>query len=146
MSTEAVGSTEVVVATPAPVLVSAPAPVPLTAVPAIDAAPGERTKRKYTKRAAKWAEKAEKPKRKYTKRADKAKAPKAAKVKKVKAAKPPKEKKEKRIAGTKAQGQVPKPVMRFLKNLAKEQESTVGVLVGLAVTRYAKTQGYNPEA
>jgi hypothetical protein len=122
------------VPTPAP-LASAAAPVPLTAVPAAEAAV-PRIKRKYTKRAAKAD--APKAKRKYTKRAAKADAPKA---KKVKA-----EKKPKRVAGVKAQGQVSKGCMRFMKGLAKEKDETVGALVGLAVERFAKSQGYNPEA
>ena len=121
-------------AVPVPPPAPAAAPVPLTAVP--EAAEAPRTKRKYTKRAIKAD--APKAKRKYTKKAVKAKAPKAAKA--------PKEKKPKRVAGTKAQGQVAKGVMRFLKNLAKEQDSSVGVLVGTAVTRFAKSQGFDPEA
>jgi hypothetical protein len=111
------------------------APVPLTAVPEVPAE-APRTKRKYTKRAVTAAPKG---KRKNAKKEVKAKAPKAAKKAKA-------EKKPKRVAGTKAQGQVSKGCMRFLKNLAKEKDETVGALVGVAVERYAKSQGYDPEA
>jgi len=132
--------TPAVAVAPPPAAAVAVAPVPLTAAPAEAAAPVERVKRKYTKRAVK-ADAPVKAKRKYTKRAVKAAAPKKAKV-----AKAPKEKKAKRVAGTKAQGQVAKGVMRFLKAAAKEQDTTVGVLVGTGVTKYAKSLGFDPEA
>jgi hypothetical protein len=110
---------------------AAAAPVPLTAVPAEAVASTE-----------------PKAKRKYTKRADKAKAPKAEKkAKRVAKAKAPKaEKKPKRVAGTKAQGQVAKGVLKFLKATAKEKDVTVGALVGIGVTKYAKSLGFDPEA
>jgi hypothetical protein len=106
----------------------------LTAAPAaVEAAPEvPRTKRKYTKRAVKEAA----PK----------KAKKTMKTKAAKKVKAPKEKKEKRVAGTKAQGQVAKPVMRFIKGIAKEKDLTVGQLVGIAVTKYAKSLGLELEA
>lgn len=109
------------------------APVPLTAIPAEGTAPeAVRVKRKYTKRAGKVA------------------APKAgrkpAKVKAAKVKAPKAEKKPKRVSGTKAQGQVAKGVLKFLKAAAKEKGVTTSALVGIGVTRYAKSLGFDPEA
>ena len=59
---------------------------------------------------------------------------------------PKAEKKAKRVAGVKAQGQIPKSAMRFAKATAKEKDITVGALVGTGVVKYLKTLGYNPEA
>jgi hypothetical protein len=108
--------------------------VPLTAVPAVETA-GEtstepKAKRKYTKRAVKAAapKKAKRTMKTKTKKTAKAKAPKA-------------EKKAKRVAGTKAQGQVPKPVMKFLKAAAKEADTSVGSLVGEILTAHATRRG-----
>ncbi len=134
--------------TEAPVTVPAPAvavaPVPLTAVPAAEttAAPAEpRVKRKYTKRAAKWTKKDAAPKKtgKKAKTEKKAKPAKKAKAEKT-------EKKAKRVAGTKAQGQVPKVVMKFIKAEAKEQDITVGSLVGTILTGYATRRGLDLDA
>lgn len=121
-------------AAPIPPPAPAAAPIPLTAAPAaVEAAPEvPRTKRKYTKRAVKDAA-PKKAKTMKTKAAKKVKAPKA-------------EKKAKRVAGTKAQGQVTKATMRFVKAQAKEKDVTVGALVGIAVERYAKSLGFDPEA
>lgn len=128
--------TPVVAAPPAPI---AAAPVPLTAVPAVE--------------GAEATAEAPRVKRKYTKRADKAAAPKKAptmkkaKAKRVaKTAKAPKEKKARRVAGTKAQGQVPKPVFRFLKTAAKEAGTSVGSLVGEILTDYSTRRGLKLDA
>lgn len=112
------------------------APVPLTAVPGDSTVATEepKAKRKYTKRAAKWAKKDAAPKK--TKRTMKTKTEKKAKP----------EKKARRVAGTKAQGQIPKSAMKFAKATAKERDITVGVLVGTGVVKYLKSLGYDPEA
>lgn len=101
------------------------APIPLTAV-AVEVETGtaeKRTKRKYTRRTDGGA-----PKKKEKKMARKAKVEKTPKVK--------------RIAGVKAQGQISKGEMRYLKSLAKTEETTVGALVSTAVKRFAKSKGY----
>jgi hypothetical protein len=131
---------QVAVAIPAPVVVDSPseAPVPLTVAPEAGTAAdpeGKRMKRKYTKRAVKKAATKEK----------KAKKMKARKVK-AKSKTTKTERKMKRVAGTKAQGQVRKGSMRFLKGLAKESDTTVGTLVGKAVEEYVRRKGYDPEA